>query len=1723
MTYSVVCMELRGRHCSTGYHAARYSKQDGGSRRRIAAAALVAIFVFDASACVAASPPQAESISRSSGASLLRKESGPSGSLELPANQTHATRLDRESLPFGSLAAINGSGSSSQTALGPRGEAHPSNASAGDDLAERAAAPTVTESMSSEGEGKSETVPSVSAMAPPKAAALSRQLNMNSSQENSSLQSPDPQNPIPSGAAAMEPERGMAAAASPKAAPLGNTNATSTAAANAETHPAPGAVGHGPDSRSQAINDADMLAALAPPVVSNTPSDQPDTVLREVRPHSQQQSEDNGKRERSEDQASANDVDDNDDPSARSQERHRTSSQRHHGRAALRSGKGRVARASDDDEVFGSTGLEDDGAPDSGVDRSQTENIQRKPPVGSISRVQGGVVEDLYRSGVDHTSDAAHLDDQKGDSQSEKETVMRRIAAEEAALATRHVVQETVQALQASVIAETAKLAAREAVAEAMKKILGKPDDDLAHAWESLNDSSATSTKGASTPSTIAESHKLDDDLRREGGSSTSDIVDQEGGVISMDGSKNDATVDARVDTTSDATHESTSESQSSSGHVNVTNNDADDSVCPTALTSPSWSTCSSAEALVGGTPDPCFKIPDSKITASSTSLMSSPDMQRSRMHAGTSGWETMGDTQNASEWIQWDFGRMVQISRLATRGVKRSSTDDGVWVTSYRLEYSTDGVRFSEYTAGLNHQHSFVGNINAQDEVHNDINPPVVARVLRFVPLAWEANIGLRAEVYGCTANAEAQSFANVSTGAVNTIPTHTVMVVESSLFAQELINDERAKLCGDKAPITFNVARATVQVTQGVLVSMVVEFPDFYDPPTLANVIVEWLPNGKHETPMIASALARVQAMLEANGTMVGLMDNSAKLILPMSACNITVAAANQGTDSLLQRGRPRPKLGQDDGHREPAYGFGLLVEKEMSTYKAGLTTDGGAKNQTIPKAVFPAKFDWRAQSPLCLDYVHEQNDCGSSYMFAAIDSISDRHCINSLTANPSSTLRHDEHLSIMQGLVCEPNGRQCSGGFAQTAFEIARDMGLQTHKSWGYERSCLSDSVCDVGGACYSTATTQCANFFGSSELETIDTFADALSVVRAKCADAHINDPDACRSWAAKRFHDASFGLATAFNPATKYCDDLKAEFEMHVNGTGNSTRSNASALDQSMSDVPMRKHTPPTLTMRASAVKPLQREQHNKTGAVEGNDTEAKVQNARMVSPDASNLEVARRLLGIHKSALIEQRSEEHQLSDSARGVAVEGANHSKWFGFTSFTATNMFARRRRTAESISSGASLNATASGLPKITVNFELSNVNFNLMTESQKDDVRAAVESNFAEGSQTDAEHINVELLPGVGSTVVLVEITCRAGIAQSNGIQALLQGPVGTTALTKLVLDVGGVSGLDTTRIGEVAITTPEFTVDVPEALGEISTPRPAAQEHKKDMAAVCDPNRCSAEPHPHKVTSFHYIWNTKDAFKQELYSEGPFYTSFYVYEDFPWFFRYFPTHGYARSWGIMMLGGHSSVLVGWNNDCVVHNTPVSPLLENIATQGSAVEQSTQLHSDSGANQRAQRAFEEGEDEEDQLLQLNAPSLLELTPDSHYVHVHGKRRKVRRKHDRTQRHRAARKMHQPSDESPGWRPAGTAIGECWLLRNTWGDRWADEGYFRVAESQLTGPEGTHLHIASAAADGPLSAVATSAKTTSATPSPSPSPKATSTSSTTTKTITTTAASR
>ena len=49
-----------------------------------------------------------------------------------------------------------------------------------------------------------------------------------------------------------------------------------------------------------------------------------------------------------------------------------------------------------------------------------------------------------------------------------------------------------------------------------------------------------------------------------------------------------------------------------------------------------------------------------------------------------------------------------------------------------------------------------FDGNTDKNNVVYHDLNPPITARYIRFLPVEWEDEISMRVELYGCVKGKE-------------------------------------------------------------------------------------------------------------------------------------------------------------------------------------------------------------------------------------------------------------------------------------------------------------------------------------------------------------------------------------------------------------------------------------------------------------------------------------------------------------------------------------------------------------------------------------------------------------------------------------------------------------------------------------------------------------------------------------------------------------------------------------------------------------------------------------------------------------------------------------------------------------------------------------------------------------------------------------------------------
>ncbi|XP_072117390.1 neuropilin-2-like isoform X3 [Mobula birostris] len=141
-------------------------------------------------------------------------------------------------------------------------------------------------------------------------------------------------------------------------------------------------------------------------------------------------------------------------------------------------------------------------------------------------------------------------------------------------------------------------------------------------------------------------------------------------------------------------------------------------------------------------------QISNMQITASSTYSLGNWEASQGRLNHQINGWTPNEDTTR--EWIQVDLGILKILTGVATQGAISVDTSKTYFVSSYKLEVSSNGEDWMTYRQGKNHK-LFAANTDGNEVVLNTLTPPVVARFVRLRPQLWTNGISMRFEVYGC------------------------------------------------------------------------------------------------------------------------------------------------------------------------------------------------------------------------------------------------------------------------------------------------------------------------------------------------------------------------------------------------------------------------------------------------------------------------------------------------------------------------------------------------------------------------------------------------------------------------------------------------------------------------------------------------------------------------------------------------------------------------------------------------------------------------------------------------------------------------------------------------------------------------------------------------------------------------------------------------------------
>ncbi|XP_071243950.1 neuropilin-2-like [Salvelinus alpinus] len=142
------------------------------------------------------------------------------------------------------------------------------------------------------------------------------------------------------------------------------------------------------------------------------------------------------------------------------------------------------------------------------------------------------------------------------------------------------------------------------------------------------------------------------------------------------------------------------------------------------------------------------WMISDDQISASSSFYDGRWSPRQARLNNIDNAWTPSEDS--IKEYIQVDLHFLKVLTGISTQGAVSKETQKSYYVTTFKLEVSTNGEDWMIYRFGKNHK-MFHANTDPSEVVLNRVPQPVLARFVRIRPQSWKNGIALRFELYGC------------------------------------------------------------------------------------------------------------------------------------------------------------------------------------------------------------------------------------------------------------------------------------------------------------------------------------------------------------------------------------------------------------------------------------------------------------------------------------------------------------------------------------------------------------------------------------------------------------------------------------------------------------------------------------------------------------------------------------------------------------------------------------------------------------------------------------------------------------------------------------------------------------------------------------------------------------------------------------------------------------
>uniref|UniRef100_A0AAR2IT94 ferroxidase n=1 Tax=Pygocentrus nattereri TaxID=42514 RepID=A0AAR2IT94_PYGNA len=148
-------------------------------------------------------------------------------------------------------------------------------------------------------------------------------------------------------------------------------------------------------------------------------------------------------------------------------------------------------------------------------------------------------------------------------------------------------------------------------------------------------------------------------------------------------------------------------------------------------------------------------QINDHQITASSVasnwySGSWNPWFARLDKQGAVNAWQAKSN--DMQPWLLIELKEVKKITGIVTQGAK--SLGKEMFITTYVLEYSDDGKKWTKYTDDQDYEQkvqTFTGNSDTNGHMKNYIYPPIFSKFIRIIPRGWQGSVTMRVELLGC------------------------------------------------------------------------------------------------------------------------------------------------------------------------------------------------------------------------------------------------------------------------------------------------------------------------------------------------------------------------------------------------------------------------------------------------------------------------------------------------------------------------------------------------------------------------------------------------------------------------------------------------------------------------------------------------------------------------------------------------------------------------------------------------------------------------------------------------------------------------------------------------------------------------------------------------------------------------------------------------------------